>query len=235
VAQRLGNGPVLLSSHVYDAYGAGQSTPAVANEPFGYGAQWGYYTDGETGLVALTYRYYDAGTGRFLNRDPIGYAGGINLYGYVENNPVDGIDPDGLNRFVDWGRDWKKIFNILNIWFGTNKPIPDVKRPPRPIPHITPKDPPTPAAPPVQRGVQRTPCPKPPMKIGTPRSGFTGPIRGRSGGFRGSGGAMGAIDTIGTGLGVGAELATHTIRHKKRIDQAQGIADNPYGASDPEY
>jgi hypothetical protein len=42
VAQRMGNGPVLLLSHVYDAYGAGQSTPAVTNEPFGHRAHWGY-------------------------------------------------------------------------------------------------------------------------------------------------------------------------------------------------
>jgi type VI secretion system secreted protein VgrG len=96
VAQRMSQAPAVLSSHVYDAYGAGQSTPAVANEPFGYGAQWGYYTDGETGLVALTYRYYDAGTGRFLNRDPSGYGGGINLYGYVGNNPANFVDPSGL-------------------------------------------------------------------------------------------------------------------------------------------
>jgi RHS repeat-associated protein len=60
------------------------------------GAQWGYYTDGETGLLLLTNRYYDAGTGRFLNRDPIGYAGGINLYGYVGNGPTSFADPLGL-------------------------------------------------------------------------------------------------------------------------------------------
>jgi len=45
----------------------------------------------------MTNRYYDPGTGRFLTRDPIGYGGGINLYGFVGNNPVTGADPEGTD------------------------------------------------------------------------------------------------------------------------------------------
>jgi hypothetical protein len=41
------------------------------------------------------HRYYDAAAGRWINRDPIGYAGGINLYGYVGNNPINAFDPSG--------------------------------------------------------------------------------------------------------------------------------------------
>lgn len=41
-------------------------------DPYGYKGQWGYYTDSETGLLLLTYRYLDPTTGRFLTRDPIG-------------------------------------------------------------------------------------------------------------------------------------------------------------------
>jgi uncharacterized protein RhaS with RHS repeats len=41
------------------------------------------------------YGYYDPDTGRFLNRDPIGYEGGENLYGYAGNNPINEADPEG--------------------------------------------------------------------------------------------------------------------------------------------
>lgn len=41
-------------------------------------------------------RHYLPGWGRFLQPDPIGYAGGINLYAYVGNDPLNAIDPSGL-------------------------------------------------------------------------------------------------------------------------------------------
>jgi RHS repeat-associated protein len=66
-------------------------------DPYGYKAQFGYYTDSETGLQILTFRYYDAALGRFLTRDPIGFEGGVNLYGYVNNNPLNNVDPLGLD------------------------------------------------------------------------------------------------------------------------------------------
>jgi uncharacterized protein RhaS with RHS repeats len=55
----------------------------------------------ETGLLCLGQRYYDPGTGRFLNRDPVGYAGGENLYGYAGNNPINEIDPRGTQGVED--------------------------------------------------------------------------------------------------------------------------------------
>ncbi len=63
--------------------------------PYGYKAQWGYYTDTETGLLLLTYRYFDPVTGRFLTRDPIGMEGGVNLYAYVGNRTPILYDPSG--------------------------------------------------------------------------------------------------------------------------------------------
>jgi len=41
-------------------------------------------------------RYYDPQLGRWLSADPIGFAGGLNLYTYVGNNPVTRVDPSGL-------------------------------------------------------------------------------------------------------------------------------------------
>jgi RHS repeat-associated protein len=46
-------------------------------------------------LTLMGHREYDANIGRFLNRDPIGYAGGENLYAYADDNPVNEEDPDG--------------------------------------------------------------------------------------------------------------------------------------------
>jgi len=52
--------------------------------------------DKETGLYYYRFRYYKPEIGRFLNPDPIGYAGGLNLYTYVGNNPLNFVDPWGL-------------------------------------------------------------------------------------------------------------------------------------------
>jgi hypothetical protein len=40
--------------------------------------------------------FYDPNPGRWINRDPIQESGGVNLYGYVGNNPIDRRDPFGL-------------------------------------------------------------------------------------------------------------------------------------------
>ena len=56
----------------------------------------GQYFDEETGLHYNYHRYYEPGMGRYLRADPIGLFGGLNLFVYVENNPVNILDSDGL-------------------------------------------------------------------------------------------------------------------------------------------
>jgi RHS repeat-associated protein len=56
----------------------------------------GQHFDRETGLHYNYYRDYNPSTGRFIERDPIGLKGGINLYRYVKNNPLKYKDPRGL-------------------------------------------------------------------------------------------------------------------------------------------
>jgi|GEM_PF-3220560 len=57
----------------------------------------GEQVDSETGLVYLRNRYYQPSTGRFLQRDPIGYEGGLNLYAFCNGDPVNKNDPSGLD------------------------------------------------------------------------------------------------------------------------------------------
>jgi RHS repeat-associated protein len=98
----------VVDTAAYDAYGnmladifANTGDPATSREEsICFGGQNGYFTDSDTaaGLVCLGHRYYDPGTGRFINRDPIGYEGGENLYAFCGGNPVNLIDPEG----TDW-------------------------------------------------------------------------------------------------------------------------------------
>jgi RHS repeat-associated protein len=67
----------------------------IADNPFRFSTK---YTDVESGLVYYGFRYYSPSLGRFINRDPIEEAGGINLYGFVGNDPVNRLDRLGLKQ-----------------------------------------------------------------------------------------------------------------------------------------
>ncbi len=78
----------------YDEFGKVLNDTNPGFQPFGFAG--GLY-DKDTGLVRFGSRDYDARTGRWTSKDPILFAGGdSNLYGYVLNDPVNEIDPEGL-------------------------------------------------------------------------------------------------------------------------------------------
>ena len=82
----------------YDEFGNVTNDTNPGFQPFGFGG--GLY-DPQTALTHFGARDYDAETGRWTTRDPIGFGGGDpNLYDYVLGDPVNEVDPDGLNALI---------------------------------------------------------------------------------------------------------------------------------------
>jgi len=77
----------------------------------------GQYFDEETGLHYNWNRYYYSETGRYLQKDSIGYDGGINPFVYVKANPLYYIDYEGL-AFVTPG-EGQAIVDIARSFIGT--------------------------------------------------------------------------------------------------------------------
>jgi RHS repeat-associated protein len=66
-----------------------------------------YYHHEASGLELALYRAYDPELGRWISEDPLGEEGGLNLYGYVGNNPLMGVDPLGLISWTSASLLWK--------------------------------------------------------------------------------------------------------------------------------
>jgi RHS repeat-associated protein len=78
--------------HDYDPFGGRTKVAGDLEADLGF---TGHPFHQPSGLHLALYRAYDARLGRWLSRDPIGFAGGFNLYAYVFNDPVNLVDPDG--------------------------------------------------------------------------------------------------------------------------------------------
>ena len=106
-----GQGGTAVSAVSYTAFGEAIGT--AADTRYQYAGGWGYETAGfgdDPGLLVLNgaegtapitlqhvgFRWYQPDIGRFIQRDPVGIAGGLNVYGYMLANPLSGADPLGL-------------------------------------------------------------------------------------------------------------------------------------------
>lgn len=119
VVQIVDTNGTIVNQYQYDEWGTITSKTEGISNSFKYA---GEQYDDETGLYYLRARYYDPSMGRFINEDT--YEGQINnplslnLYTYVENNPLIYIDPTGnykesdneeLKKLVEvYGDKWKK-------------------------------------------------------------------------------------------------------------------------------
>jgi len=109
-----GNG-VVHARYDYDPYGRLTKISGNLDSDFAYA---GYYNHSPSGLEATPNRFYSPDLGRWIRRDPIAEAGGINLYGYVLNNPLSRVDPLGLVWYNPFTWNWGQIGDAFTLRGG---------------------------------------------------------------------------------------------------------------------
>ena len=99
---------LVIHRSVLTAFGEPVSTTGAGNTRYGYAGDWGYESPSQSfdpltalGWLHVGERYYDPAVGRFMQRDPIGIGGGINVYLYVDGVPTVFVDPLGLSIIGD--------------------------------------------------------------------------------------------------------------------------------------
>ena len=122
---------------VYTAFGEPVSG---TNHRYGYAGAWGYQSHdiGQSGdafpYQHVGHRYYNPAAGRFLQRDPIGISGGLNVYEYVSSCPTAYTDSLGLGHD---GPGWFPGGRGISPGWGWDSPYPHIPLPqlPQPTPY----------------------------------------------------------------------------------------------------
>lgn len=97
----------------------GASASVISNPYLFTGRRW----DSTTGLYYYRFRDYCPNLGRFLQPDPAGYIDGMNLYAYCGNNPINWIDPWGLDKKAMKQEKQKIIDDIKNHHQNPDNPL----------------------------------------------------------------------------------------------------------------
>ena len=84
---------IVQAQYLYDPYGQATTLQGSTNVDFQYA---GYYYHVRSSLNLAFYREYNSKLGRWISRDPKEERGGVNLYRYVNNNPIEWKDSSGL-------------------------------------------------------------------------------------------------------------------------------------------
>jgi RHS repeat-associated protein len=97
IREMVDNNGTIQARYDYDPYGRRTKISGSLDADFGF---TGHYFHAPSGLCLTFFRAYDSDLGRWLSRDPIEEKGGLNVYSYVFNDPINAMDPDGRSALV---------------------------------------------------------------------------------------------------------------------------------------
>lgn len=103
----------IQTQYTYEPFGKTTTSGPSSGNP----SQFTGRDNDSTGTYYYRARYYDGLRGRFLSEDPMGFAADVNFYAYVGNNPVNSVDPEGLDTVSVCCRPlffqaWLQVFKI---------------------------------------------------------------------------------------------------------------------------
>lgn len=113
---RVTDGTNVEAAYEYDSFGNVVNQTGAARGPYLF---HGREFDAESGLYYFRARYYAPALGRFLNEDPIKFAGGLNFYQFAQGNAVNVSDPFGLRPCTDqWLDNLQTLLDLAGLLPG---------------------------------------------------------------------------------------------------------------------